>query len=589
MTSHPSEPDIVPVPRVVARRRPVAVSPEEIPEHAPPAPTAQPLVAESFAPATPSPTRADAPVVPVVPGVPLSLPGVISFPAPQKTPAPDLDATSTRNAFGPKYDTLESEHLVDLDRKRITPNERFEPNNAWDMADFGSPVADLGLDAANRLDPYWDGLWGAGSAASWLTADLGRRQTKAGLGRLPAPLNIDTEKAVAHVNSPRGWQQRLALLGSLFSYRTMTAEQAAAMVGDKFLATATAPSVANLFASGVLDLGVFSNGLVETDLTGRGAVYRPGKGDAFDETLKDNLSWPEWCSVTGGQRWAPATNYDRHNILGTELALRLAEFTDIGAVLGERFSSVDLLAGSGIGQPEMVGDQRAADLTAVRSDGMRIVFEMTANTGTHFNKKVEKWAQLLAERPLETSGLTVVFVIVQHPERMADDDGYIPRARTYQAIAAATKQYPGSTRDRVAERMGVATWREWFPARGKVHDAFFTLRVDRPTGPSGAGLWEPADMLDPSGPIGMPFTAHDPEAMTAILDNAALLGQTPFWLRERHDPAPLWPLLLKNAGLTRVPTPSPARPERTSGRPLGRGVGAAGDAKPPRRLLGLTR
>lgn len=385
------------------------------------------------------------------------------------------------------------------------------------------------------------------------------------------------------------------MLGALFSWRTMTVEQMAAFVGQARLASTLDPSPAALFASGVLDLGVFSNGLHNTDLTGRGAVYRTGKGNAFDTLVKDRLSWPEWISVTGGQRWSPSTNYDRHNILGTELALRLAEFTDVGTVLGERFSSLDMLVGSGLGKASLSHDQRAADLCAVRSDGMRVVFEMTANTGTHFYNKVSRWARLLAENPLETSGLCVVFVIIQHPERLAERNGYIPRATTYQAIAAATKEFPGSARDRVAERMGVATWREWFPDRGLVHDAFFTLRADRPTG-RGADLWEPCDFFDPNPTAaasadvaGRPFTPRDPAAMTAVLDNAALLGNTPHWLRERRDPPTLWPHLLANAGVERIPVPTPARPNRTKGRALGEAVGAAGPAKPPARLLGLPR
>lgn len=444
------------------------------------------------------------------------------------------------------------------------------------------------MDAAHRLDPYWDGLWGAGSGASWLSASLARRQADAGLGTVPGALDMTPEEALAAFDSARGWDDRLALLGALFSWRTMTAEQAAAFVGDHRLSSALHPSVAALFASEVIDLGVFSNGLKNTALTGRGAVYRTGKSETFDAEIKDRLSWAEWISVTGGQRWSPSSNYDRHNILGTELALRLAEYTSIGAVLGERFASLDLMIGSGLGRKPLTtsGGQKAADLMVVRPDGMRIVFEMTANTGTHFNNKVSQWARLLAENPLDTSGLCVVFVVIQHPERLAEDkDAYVPRARTYQAIAKATKEFPGSARDRVAERMGVATWREWFPGRGLVHDAFLRMRVDRPTG-RGTDLWEPADLFDETA---RPFEPREPEALKAVFANAALLGNTPHWMREAHQPPELWPRLMSDAGVAEVPNPTPVRPNRTKGRGLGEGVGGAGATKPPSRLLGLRR
>lgn len=478
---------------------------------------------------------------------------------------------------------------------RATPPERIDIAGAHSLDEFSSACPVVEVTAHRRLDPYWDGLWGVGSGASWLSATIARRQTEAGLGRLPTELNLRQEQALEAFESARGWDDRLALLGAMFSWRTMTVEQAAAFVGNASFATALNTSPAVLFASGVLDLGVFSNGLRNTDLTGRGALYRTGKGDVFDAEIKDRLSWAEWLSVTGGQRWSPSSSYDRHNILSTELALRLAEFTSIsdGAVLGERFSSLDHLVGSGIGNPSRASSQKAADLCAVRPDGLRIAFEMTANIGTHFYNKVSSWARILAEHPLETSGLCVVFVIIQRPERLSDEGGWIPRARTYQAVAAACKEFPGSVRDRVAERMGVATWREWFPGRGLVHDSFLRLRVDRPTG-RGADLWEPADMLvatptSAEGVQGRPFTPRDPDRVTAVFNNAALLGNTPQWMRGRHEPPVLWPRLLADAGVGRIPMPTPARPNRTKGRALGAASGVAGPAEPPSRLTGLAR
>lgn len=486
---------------------------------------------------------------------------------------------------------------------RVTPPERVDIAGAWRWADLTSACRLDGLDAGGRLDPYFDGLWGSGSGASWLSAGLARRQEAAGLGRLQRELTLDVEEALQVFERPRGLDDRIAMLGAVFSWRTMTVEQAAAFVGNPHLASPTTTSSAALFAAGVLDLGVFSNGLRNSSLVGRGALYRAGKGDGFDTEIKHRLSWAEWVSVTGGQRWAPSSNYDRHNILGTELALRLAEYseyTGVAAVLGERFCSLDLLTGTGLGNKAVAGGQKAADLCAVRSDGLRLVFEMTANTGTHFNNKVDRWARILAEYPLETSGLCVVFVVIQHPERLADDGGYLPRARTYQAVAAACKQFPGSVRDRVAERMGVATWREWFPQRGLVHHAFLRLRVDRPTG-RGTDLWEPADFLDPSptgSRGGVPsvasrsFTPRNPEAIRAVIANAALLGNTPHWLRDCVRPPDLRPLLLDSAGSTAlraIPVPTPARPNRTAGRRLGESVGAADQAQPPARLRGLRR
>jgi hypothetical protein len=499
-------------------------------------------------------------------------------------PTPAVKPKPKRHVLKTSYDTVDSEH--EISKGRVTPRERFEPETAWSFDDLGSACTVEGFDASNRLDPYWGEVWDTGSSSNWVSATQARKQVALGLGRLPKALAVDSDLATQRVLSAQNWNSRLALMGSLFSFRTMTSEQAAAFTGDKNLAYPTKASGAAMFASGLVDLGTFKNGVVNTTLRGRQAIYRPAQSNIFDNSIKDELTWAEWLSVTGGQKWVAPTGFDRHNILGTELALRLAEYTDIGTVLGERFATVDQLAGSGIGYAPMVGDQKAADLAAVRDDGMMVAIEMTASTSTYFNDKVARWAKLLSERPFTSSGLMVIFVIIEHPDRIDS-----VRADTYQAIAAACREYPGSVRDRVAERIGVATWREWFPGPGLVHDAFLTMRVDRPTGRS-ERLWEPCDLLDSTegktaaGAWGRPFVAHDPTAMTAVLDNASMLGQTPYWIRERRTPPPVWRRLMDGKTL---PNPTPYEPERAKGRRPGQGVGAVGNAKPPARILGLKR
>ncbi|MGL5827757.1 MAG: hypothetical protein ACRCYU_23555 [Nocardioides sp.] len=472
------------------------------------------------------------------------------------------------------------------DGKRSSPREEVDVEGAWSLADFGSACPTRGLDAGSRMDPYWDGLWSAGSSGSWASISLARQQQEVGLGRLPKGIDLPEDEASVILRDPSGWADRLSLLGSLFAWRTMTAEQAAAFTGARHLASPRDPSIAALFSSEILDLGGFAHGLFNTGVGNRGALYRTGRGYAFERKLMDRMTWAEWLSVTGGQSWSPSSSYDRHNVLATELGLRTAEFCEVGTVLGERFSNLDLLAGSAIGLAPL-SSARAADLTVVRPDGLRVAFEVTASTGVsqHLYKKVRRWAQLLSETPFESSGLSVLFVVAQRPEELYGKNAGAPRSAMYQAIAAACREFPGSSRDRTSARMGVATWREWFPARGLVSDAFFGLRAWRPTG-SGDGLWERADFLD-AGSVG--FDPADPEAMRAVISNAAILGGTPHWLRGRAEPPELWPLLLRHAEMDSIPQPTPVRPNRSRGATMGKGVGAAGDAKPPPRLLGLPR
>ncbi len=67
--------------------------------------------------------------------------------------------------------------------------------------------------------------------------------------------------------------------------------------------------------------------------------------------------------------------HSRHNALTVELALRLAEYAQVGTVLGERVGTIDLLAGPGISRDIYDADGRSADAVIVRPDGLRIAIE----------------------------------------------------------------------------------------------------------------------------------------------------------------------------------------------------------------------
>jgi hypothetical protein len=228
---------------------------------------------------------------------------------------------------------------------------------------------------------------------------------------------------------------RMGLLGILHGWRTCTDEQAAAILGSRAVANPKGHVATAAFSSVLVEYGTTKlTALAKTEPFGKDTLLRPARPDVFAD-LSDRLTWGEWLAVTGGQPWASGGQYDRHNILATELGLRLAEYADIGTVLGERFSTVDLLTGSGVGR-EVVGDQRTADLSVIREDGMVIAVEITATISPNFDRKVERWADLLATSPIEATGLTVLFVVAQ-PSDVADAPRY--RARTYQAVARAVR------------------------------------------------------------------------------------------------------------------------------------------------------
>ncbi|MCC3292986.1 hypothetical protein [Arthrobacter sp. zg-Y1110] len=485
----------------------------------------------------------------------------------------------------------------------------FEPEG-W-LIPSSRTEEDDALSMFNRTDPYWDRLWAPGSQAVWTSrhsgpddeplVSFGTRENKR--------LLMSRDEAMDILVSNRGRAERLAAWGVLDSWRTVSAEQLAVLTGSTFFLDPNYSQIVASFAAELLDVGSFA--LRNGTLPGRGqtALYRPRTGDAFEKELKKTLTYPEWVSVTGGYAWSSGGQFDRHNLLATELAIRAAEYLPgVGTVMGEKFSSIELLAGLSAQErkinkdrlekakakgPEAYEaelerqrpgrlDNRRGDGTIVRSDGLRIVYEVTATSSASFESKVRRWAQTIDKRPLETSGLAVVFIAAPHPDRdrHASAD---PIHNIYKVIAKVLKEFPGTGADSPAARIGVAHWQDWFPARGQISDGFLDLQADFALGPASA-RWVPRRMMSTDDYAFKPFTdTFDP---TALIDNARLLAATPHWLRTGdHTDLIGTPLARAKKTKADIPKPYPARPNRTRGRTLGANVGAVkGETTLPDRL-----
>ena len=438
-----------------------------------------------------------------------------------------------------------------------------------------SACPDEELSTPNRLDPYWDRLWAPGSQALWSTGSMARHRSATGQ-RVNSRHLIPEEEALRLLTANRGRTDRLAFWSAVDSWRTVSAEQAAAITGSPLLLDPNYSSIAASFAIDVIDIGLFSGPGRTAPGMNRSTLFRPSNTEAFDKKITPTLTWPEWVTVTGGYPWSGGGQYDRHNLLATELGLRAAEYLPVGAVLGEKFSTVDLLAGTGLGKTVKNPDNRRADGTIVRPDGLRIAFEITATASKSLESKVRRWAQIITERPLETSGLTIVFVAAPHPDRPRSSSAD-PRHEIYRRVAAVLREFPGRGKDSPAARIGIAAWEEWFPARHELSDDFFDLNADFAVGDApGAGRWQARSLLN------MDFHAWETFDATAVVEVSKLLGATPYWMRA-GDHTHLIGSPLQRAGDT-VPVPSPVRPEKTKGRALGEAVGNGGPAGLPPRL-----
>lgn len=458
----------------------------------------------------------------------------------------------------------------------VTPERRAAAEGFHaEMMPSANPHDDLAMH--NRADPYWDELWAPGSQALWSTGHAVRQRQLRGQVSKRARRIMAEAEAMRLLTVNRGRADRHSTWAALQSWRTLTAEQLAALSGSRLVLDPDYSQIQASFALDLIDIGILANYADGKPGFGRHTLYRLASSDAFDKLIEPTLTGPEWLSVTAGQPWSAGGQYDRHNVLAAELALRASEYLPIGAVMGEQLSSVDLLAGAGIGKKLPKADNRRADGTLIREDGLRIAFELTATASPSFESKVRRWAELIAARPLETSGLTVVFVAAPHPDRTRGRTSD-PRSAIYKKVTQVLREFPGRGQDSPAARIGIAHWEEWFPDRHLMSESFFNLDADfalnDATGPD---KWVRRSML-----TDYPFTPWHTFDATAVLENSRLLAATPHWLRT-GDHTGMIGSPMDRAGAT-VPHPEPAKPHLSKGRPLGAAIGNGGDAKLPRRL-----
>jgi hypothetical protein len=392
------------------------------------------------------------------------------------------------------------------------------------------PSAARAAPSASRVDPYHERLWPSGvggATVSW----AGRDEMEA-WGQVFA--HSRQRCAEAFLSRERG--ARLAALSALQMWRMLTTEQLAAITGDTRWMSRCWPEALTLgLGAGWLQVGRFA-------LAGRPSGRRRYDISAPREGLpmllrlvpeaiggiERHLGYAEWLSVSCGRPWATRVGYNRHGVLAAEASLRVAEHLSVGTVLGETVSDLASMLG--------VGTWRRADAAWVRADGLVLAVEVSAAASTGLPAKAEWWADTMASRPDEP--VAVLFLVASPRTKWGQSWQHdIP-----QCVARAAHGSLAAVSAGVAKRMLVAFWEDWWPRKGFATSRFLSLRAARPTGPKAADPWEEVDLTDP-------FAFPGPGKPGPVIENAALLGGVPEWLRRGRKPPDLTPVMWEAAGL----------------------------------------
>lgn len=434
------------------------------------------------------------------------------------------------------------------------------------------------LRTSERIDPYWSSLWRGGSTGDWFSASDNRRLSDSGLASAPTWLRMDAEEALARIVHRRSREKSLRVLAALDQWRTMSVQQVEALTDVSGIAAGNTSLVSALWNAGLVDICMLGSALAPGSNSRAGMLLRPARTSDATRAFEEHLTYPEWVSVTSGLGLDANRQFTRHNVLATELGLRLSEYGRCAMVLGEKLSGMQMLAYSGSGLPVPRNVSNGSDLTVVRADGLRVAVEVTASRGRHFDLKVQKLVEILSRRPLAESALCVLFVTAPHQDATQAEANELLRG-VKRAIQKAVRAFPGTATDPTSMRVGVVSWSDLFPSAHTGAADFGKLPAERPTGggfigdPTDERVWERGLFLDP---VSTPLHAADPEALSAVLSNASGLRGVPHVLRRADRPL-LSELSLRDMEFDEVP-----QAEGTMSVAVARG--ASGSRQLPERL-----
>jgi hypothetical protein len=372
-----------------------------------------------------------------------------------------------------------------------------------------------------RLDIFWSKAWtvpGEETGITWHAASNVEELSSAGLARkYKFMMRWTREQALEKITNKNKRERLFKMIGAAHMWRNLTIEQARDLMEIHNLScTSVLPEILTVpWALNTIQLGRLS------DLPGASTLWIIRPGTTFDEELKDQMTYREKIGVFGGRYEGAHGMYVRHNMLNTEMSLRVSEhhINDIPLVMGEGLATAKMLVPEFARRPARMS---MGDAVWVRSDGLRIIVEVSNNVSQIVGKS-ENWAKSIALEQVGANTLALCFVI-PGKNRKINWTTYVQDKLREEVYAVLSGR--GYNADYIASRIFVVGWEEWFPAMHELDKRFATLDVH-----SVAKKRDVVSLLDPFA-IGCDA---DPDKVQQTMKNASLLYGVPNRMREAQQ------------------------------------------------------
>jgi len=304
------------------------------------------------------------------------------------------------------------------------------------------------------------------SGITWNSIQSLKERTQNGTGKTwKFAYRMSAEEALERMDDNLPTTQRyFEPIGVVMMWRNITVEQTADVLGLRGTASHTwMPSyMIPGFSLNAVQVGR------PTEYGRPPLIFRPGF--PMDNRLVKMMTWQQHLGIFGARNDGQHGGYVRHNLLNTELSLRVAEQLDeqIPIVLGEGLGSSKILV------PETAQRSKQfslGDSVWIRKDGLRIIVEVS-NTADAIVGKVTRWANSLAVDQRGARSLALVFVL---PGRKRDKNWVSYVNGELSDVIYRELGGRGYDAAYIASRVFITGWEDWFPAPYEMSDSFFSL------------------------------------------------------------------------------------------------------------------